>query len=166
MNQENKQLILAGPYKFKDIRMKQSTPDSIYISAEQYVANFIKKPDQVDLFIANAPFMSLTQMTKLFKCYDYAILAVASALKIPINSAYAEIPLACIIARLKVLPPNAIVKYTSKGTIVILPKDEKYIRIVHHFSDGYRDSRSAVTSKLSDLPTHLQTKLWAETIES
>lgn len=145
--------------------MNTAIPAPSYISAEQYVADFIKKPAQVDLFIANAPFMSLTQMTKLFKCYDYVILAVASALKIPINTAYAEIPLACIITRLKVLPPNAVIKYTSQGTLVILPKDKKYVRTVHHFSDGYRDQRTATKSKISDLPPHLQTMMWAETTE-
>ena len=145
--------------------MNTTTSAPSYITAEQYVADFIKKPNQVDLFIANAPFMSLTQMTKLFKCYDYVILAVASALKIPINTAYAEIPLACIITRLKVLPPNAVIKYTSKGTLVILPKDKKFVRTVHHFSDGRRDDRTAIKSRVSDLPTHLQTRLWSNTPE-
>lgn len=145
--------------------MNTTTPAPSYITAEQYVAEFIKKSDQVDLFITNAPFMNLTQMTKLFKCYDYVILAVASALKIPINTAYAEIPLACIITRLKVLPPNAVIKYTSHGTLVILPKDKKYVRTVHHFSGERRDNRTAIKSRVSDLPTHLQTRLWSDTPE-
>ena len=146
--------------------MNITTSAPSYSTAEQYVAAFLKKPNQVDLFIANAPFMSLTQMTKLFQCYDYVILAVASALKIPINPAYAEIPLACIITRLKVLPPDAIIKYTSKGTLVILPKNGKYVRTVHHFSDGHRDKRTAVASRFPDLPPHLQTMLWSEPIEN
>lgn len=145
--------------------MNTTTSAPSYTSAKQYVADFIKNNKQVDLFIANAPFMTLTQMTKLFKCYDYMILAIASALKIPINSTYAEIPLACIITRLKVLPPDAVIKYISKGTLVILPKNKKYVRIVHHFSDGRKDNRSAITSRISDLPSHLQTRLWSITSE-
>lgn len=145
--------------------MNTTTSAPSYITAEQYVADFIKKPNQVDLFIANAPFMSLIQMTKLFKCYDYVILAVASALKIPINTAYAEIPLACIITRLKFIPPDAVIKHLSRGTLVILPKNKKYVRTVHHFSDGRRDNRTAVKSRIPDLPTHLQTRLWSDTTE-
>lgn len=146
--------------------MSTSTSVPSYTTAEQYVAAFLKKPAQVDLFITNAPFMTLTQMTKLFKCYDYMIFAVANTLKIPINSAYAEIPLACIVARLKVVPPDAVIKHTSKGTVVILPKDKKYVRTVHHFSAGSRDTRTAFKSKISDLPPHLQTMSWSETTES
>lgn len=104
-------------------------------------------------------------MTKLFTCYDYVIFAVANALKIPINPAYAEIPLACIIARLKVIPPDAVIKHTSKGTVVVLPGCKKYVRTVHHFSDGYKDERIAIKSKISDLPPHLQTLTWVETLE-
>lgn len=142
--------------------MNTSTSAPSYVTAEQYVADFIKKSSQVDLFIANAPFMTLTQLTKLFKCYDYVILAVASALKIPINAAYAEIPLACIINRLKVVPPDAVIRYTSKGVLVILPATKKYTRIVHHFSDGRYDNRSAVESRISDLPSHLKTMMWSQ----
>lgn len=40
--------------------MNTTTSAPSYITAEQYVADFIKKSDQVDLFIANAPFMNLT----------------------------------------------------------------------------------------------------------
>lgn len=145
--------------------MKTPVSAPSYITAEQYVADFLKKDSQVDLFIANAPFMSLTQMTKLFKCYDYVILAVANALKIPLNAAYAEIPLACVITRLKVLPPTAIIKHLSKGTLVILPKDKKYLRTLHHFSDGRPDDRYAVESKVSDLPPHLKTMLWSQIVD-
>ena len=141
-------------------------PVPSYTSAKLYVINFLKKPKQVDLFIANAPFMTITQMTKLFKCYDYMILAIANTLKIPINPAYSEIPLSCIIARLKVIPADAIIKHTSKGTVVILPGNKKYVRIIHHFSDGTRDTRIASKSNITDLPIHLQTKVWYEKTES
>lgn len=134
-----------------------------YTSTKLYVFEFLKKPKQVDLFITNAPFMTLRQMTKLFKCYDYMILAIANTLKIPINPAYSEIPLACIITRLKVIPPDAVIKQTSKGTIVILPANNKFVRIVHHFSDGQKDERTAVKSRITELPPHLQTLVWAET---
>ena len=137
-----------------------------YTSTKLYVFEFLKKPKQVYLFITNAPFMTLTQMTKLFKCYDYMIMAIANTLKIPINPAYSEIPLACIITRLKVVPPDAIIKHTSKGTVVILPGNKKYARIVHHFSGGTRDTRIASKSNVTDLPAHLQTKVWYGTTES
>lgn len=136
-----------------------------YTSAKLYVFEFLKKPKQVDLFITNAPFMTLTQMTKLFKCYDYMILAIANTLKIPINPAYSEIPLACIITRLKVVPPDAIIKHTSKGTVVILPGNKKYTRIVHHFSGGQKDIRISSKNRVTDLPPHLQTMTWYAPIE-
>lgn len=128
--------------------------------AEKHVSTFVADPIRVDYFIANAPYMSLSQMTKLFKCYDYVIMAIAHALKIPINEPYAEIPLACIISRLKVLPPDAIVRTLSQGTIVILPADDKYVRTVHHFSDGYRDERVSIAGYTTELPPHLITRLW------
>lgn len=128
--------------------------------AEKHIAAFTADVNKVDLFIANAPFMSITQMTALFKCYDYVIMAIAHALKIPINEPYAEIPLACIVARLGVIPPEAVVKTVSQGTLVILPPCGKYLRTVHHFSAGVVDDRTAIDGYAKDLPTHLKTRLW------
>ena len=127
---------------------------------ERHVANFIKNDQYVDYLIANAPYMNITQLTKLFECFDYVIKAIAKELNIPLNETFSEIPLNCIITRLRVLPPEAIVRTIKTGTLVILPKDDKYLRTIHHFSAGYQHKRVAVESQSTELPPHFTPRLW------
>lgn len=106
------------------------------------VLKFASEEEQIDILIANAPFLSRTLLSDLLGISLILLEAVAKHLSItllePFDDGYAP----QIAERLGYVPVDAIVKPWVGGTKVICSTDVTgYLGIIHHFSENTLNSK-------------------------
>lgn len=106
-------------------------------SVEYKASIFLQENELIDLLIANAPFLSQTNLSNLLGISVIVLNAVAKHLNIKLLESYDDGHAPQIVERLGYLPVDSIIKPWLRGIKVICSTNEAgYLCIIHHFAEN------------------------------